>query len=49
MKTHARFLWMALAAVTVFSRSALAQGGPPFISDDPDTPGNHHWEVNMGS
>ena len=26
----------------------LAQGGPPFLSDDPDTPGNKHWEINVG-
>jgi len=26
----------------------MAQGGPPFLSDDPDTPGNRHWEVNLG-
>ena len=25
-----------------------AQGGPPFIADDPGTPGNHHWEINFG-
>jgi hypothetical protein len=25
-----------------------AQGGPPFRTDDPDTPGNHHWEINFG-
>jgi len=25
-----------------------AQGGPPFISDDPGTPGNKQWEVNVG-
>ncbi|MGA2338830.1 MAG: hypothetical protein ABSF75_02960 [Terracidiphilus sp.] len=25
-----------------------AQGGPPFIGDDPGTPGNHHWEINFG-
>jgi hypothetical protein len=24
----------------------LAQGGPPFRSDDPDTPGNKLWEIN---
>ena len=34
--------------MSIFSRAALAQGGPPFLSDDPDTPGNHHWEVNLG-
>ncbi len=32
----------ALAAV------AHAQGGPPFRTDDPDTPGNKHWEINIG-
>jgi hypothetical protein len=25
-----------------------AQGGPPFRTDDPDTPGNMHWEINFG-
>jgi len=29
-----------------FSPLALAQGGPPFLSDDPDTPGNMRWEIN---
>lgn len=27
---------------------AFGQGGPPFRSDDPDTPGNKHWEINTG-
>jgi hypothetical protein len=25
-----------------------AQGGPPFRTDDPETPGNRHWEINFG-
>ncbi len=33
---------MSLAA-----RSLLAQGGPPLITDDPDTPGPRHWEINL--
>lgn len=37
-----------LAAFTLFPAIVLAQGGPPFRSDDPDTPGNHHWEINLG-
>jgi hypothetical protein len=37
-----------VAALTLFPVLVLAQGGPPFRSDDPDTPGNHHWEINMG-
>jgi len=28
--------------------AAHAQGGPPFRTDDPDTPGNKHWEINFG-
>jgi hypothetical protein len=27
---------------------ARAQGGPPFRTDDPDTPGNRQWEINFG-
>jgi len=27
---------------------AHAQGGPPFLTDDPETPGNKHWEINFG-
>ena len=27
---------------------ASAQGGPPFKTDDPETPGNRHWEINFG-
>ena len=25
----------------------LCQGGPPLITDDPGTPGNKHWEINI--
>lgn len=27
--------------------SAFAQGGPPMITDDPGTPGNRKWEINL--
>ena len=30
------------------AQAARAQGGPPFITDDPATPGNRHWEINFG-
>ena len=26
-----------------------AQGGPPLITDDPDTPGPRHWEINLAA
>jgi hypothetical protein len=35
---------LALCAATL----ARAQGGPPFITDDPGTPGNRQWEINVG-
>jgi hypothetical protein len=25
-----------------------AQGGPPFYTNDPGTPGNLNWEINLG-
>src|SRR5438046_6049334 len=28
---------------------AFAQGGPPLITDDPDTPGPGHWEINLAA
>ena len=29
--------------------SAWAQGGPPLITDDPDTPGPGYWEINLSA
>ena len=29
--------------------SARAQAGPPFLSNDPGTPGNGNWEINIAS
>jgi len=26
---------------------AYSQGGPPMLTDDPDTPGNGNWEINL--
>jgi len=39
----ARFLLVAL----LWPAAAWAQGGPPLVTDDPDTPGPAHWEVNL--
>ena len=38
--------WYGLIAITLASPLA-AQGGPPMITDDPDTPGPGHWEINL--
>jgi len=32
----------------LLAAAAHAQGGPPFRTDDPETPGNRHWEINFG-
>ena len=38
----------SLALVTVLEPAVLhAQGGPPMLTDDPDTPGSGNWEINL--
>jgi hypothetical protein len=46
---QARILRKALQiiAVLLLAASALAQGGPPLLTDDPGTPGNRNWEINV--
>jgi hypothetical protein len=34
--------------LAVLTTRAFAQAGPPFRTDDPETPGNKHWEINFG-
>src|SRR5258706_6941252 len=36
-----------LALALTLSRPLFAQGGPPLLTDDPDTPGPRHWEINL--
>ena len=43
-----KYLSLFLFFVAVGSSLLHAQGGPPFITDDPGTPGNKHWEINFG-
>jgi len=35
-------------AVVLAALPSHSQGGPPFITDDPGTPGNRQWEINLG-
>jgi hypothetical protein len=39
------FLFLVLLAV---AEVASAQGGPPYYTNDPGTPGNMNWEINIG-
>jgi hypothetical protein len=45
----ASVLFAALLLCAVFSCALRAQGGPPFYTTDPGTPGNHNWEINLAS
>ncbi len=43
MKRLLPFLFL----LTLGCTRLLAQGGPPMITDDPGTPGDKHWEINV--
>jgi hypothetical protein len=46
----ARCVRLAAVALLVFaSEAAFAQGGPPLVTDDPETPGDGHWEINLAT
>jgi hypothetical protein len=38
-----------LAALLHVPCTAMAQAGPPFLTNDPGTPGSANWEINLGS
>lgn len=38
---------IALAFVLALPCRAFGQGGPPMITDDPGTPGDGNWEINI--
>jgi len=43
-----RFRDLLLVIFLLSSACALAQGGPPYYTNDPGTPGNFDWEINLG-
>ena len=45
MKRKSLFIALALGAFA--AHEARAQGGPPMITDDPGTPGDKKWEINL--
>jgi hypothetical protein len=49
MITHSPFRFAALLLLGFFvAPSVRAQGGPPYYTNDPGTPGNLNWEINLG-
>jgi hypothetical protein len=39
---------LILLALLFTATSAFAQGGPPYYTNDPGTPGPFNWEINVG-
>jgi hypothetical protein len=44
---HAAALTVAVVSLLAPAH-ARAQGGPPYYTNDPGTPGNRNWEINLG-
>jgi hypothetical protein len=44
-----RVLLALLLPFAAIAWPAASQGGPPMITDDPETPGNGKWEINVAS
>ena len=40
-------LIFAILCVALTPQYSRGQAGPPLFTDDPDTPGNGHWEINF--
>jgi hypothetical protein len=40
--------WLASLCFLAVPSGARAQGGPPLLTNDPGTPGNGDWEINLG-
>lgn len=45
-RTSGRMRWATLLLVSVIVATA-AQAGPPFVTDDPEIPPLHGWEINI--
>jgi len=43
-----RSLFLLIGLMALGAIPACAQGGPPFYTNDPGTPGNLNWEINFG-
>lgn len=49
LRTNRALSLCVLALLLHLPPLARAQGGPPFLTNDPGTPGNGNWEINLGS
>jgi hypothetical protein len=44
----ARFRFIPAVSLACILWTTGAHAGPPLLTDDPDTPGPNHWEINAG-
>jgi len=49
LKSPILFALCAIALNLHLAGPACGQAGPPFLTNDPGTPGNANWEINLGS
>jgi hypothetical protein len=49
IKTKALLSHCVMALFLHSPGAARAQAGPPFLTNDPGTPGNANWEINLGA
>ncbi len=40
---------LLLLLILTLTGSAVAGGGPPMLADDPGTPGDGRWEINLAA
>jgi hypothetical protein len=41
--------WLPTTALLLMPCGARADAGPPYLSNDPGTPGDGHWEINLAA
>jgi hypothetical protein len=49
LKTTATLALWAIALLLSSPVPVRAQAGPPFLTNDPGTPGNGNWEISIAS
>jgi hypothetical protein len=47
-RRNARFFFVPVLFFFFASANVFAQGGPPYYTNDPGTPGPFNWEINIG-
>lgn len=49
LRAPVRYKFFPAASIGCLLWTANVFGGPPLLTDDPDTPGPNHWEINVAT